>query len=119
MCGAALHVAVCLLIRPLPSYSAVRHVQNLPTMKLLWWEKCCGDYCQSPSPDPQLGRLLYTEGFQASEDTLHYLPSRRPDFHGLSHVTVVPSSGLLMAVTSGKLLVSMPRAINKLFRTYS
>ena len=34
--SAALHVAVCLLIRLLPSYSAVRHVQNLPTMKQLW-----------------------------------------------------------------------------------
>ena len=52
---------------------------------------------------PRLGSLLYTEGFQASEGTLHYLPIRRPDFHWLSHVTVVPISGLLMAVTSGML----------------
>jgi hypothetical protein len=72
-------------------------------MKLLWWEKSCGDYCQSLSPDPQAGKAPYTEGFQASENTLHYLPSRCPDFHWLSHVTVVPISGLLMAATSGKL----------------
>lgn len=48
-----------------------------------------------------LGWLLYTEGFQGLEDTLYYLPSRRPRLS--LAVPVVPNSGLFIAVTSGKL----------------